>query len=323
MSDMDYVYAVARIRSKEVSLFSAATIEQLLARPDYESSLSFLLEKGWGSPDTPAEAEAILKREREKTWELVRELVPDMTVFDVLDYPNVFHNLKAAVKEVCTGAIPANVFYGDTKPSAEEILAAVREKRFEDLPSFMSEAAREAFETLLHTRDGQLCDVIVDQAALTAVSRAGKETKEQVIRDYAASMVAVADIRIAARCQKTGKPLDFIKRALAPCDTLSADALAEAAAAGAEKLRTYLKTTAYAGAADALDVSQSEFERWCDDRVIEAMRPQKYNPFSVGPIVAYALARENEIKTVRIILSGKLNGLSEASIRERVREMYV
>ena len=34
MSDMDYVYAVARIRSREVSLFSAAEIEQLLARPD-------------------------------------------------------------------------------------------------------------------------------------------------------------------------------------------------------------------------------------------------------------------------------------------------
>ena len=48
MSDMDYVYAVARIRSREVSLFSAAEIEQLLARPDYESSVGFLAEKGWG-----------------------------------------------------------------------------------------------------------------------------------------------------------------------------------------------------------------------------------------------------------------------------------
>ena len=70
-------------------------------------------------------------------------------------------------------------------------------------------------------------------------------------------------------------------------------------------------------------MSQSEFERWCDNQVIEAMKPQKYNPFSVGPLVAYALARENEIKTVRIILSGKRTGMPEASIRERVREMYV
>ena len=40
------------------------------------------------------DAEKILTREREKTWEDIRELVPDMSVFGILDYPNVFHNLK-------------------------------------------------------------------------------------------------------------------------------------------------------------------------------------------------------------------------------------
>ena len=59
MSDMDYVYAVARIRSKELSLFSDAVMEQLLARPDYEACVSFLLEKGWGGADTPRDGEAI------------------------------------------------------------------------------------------------------------------------------------------------------------------------------------------------------------------------------------------------------------------------
>ena len=135
--------------------------------------------------------------------------------------------------------------------------------------------------------------------------------------------MASADIRIAARCQKTGKSESFIRRALAPCAALSVEELARAAAAGEQELTAYLKSTAYAGAADALGVSQSEFDRWCDNQVIEAMKPQKYNPFSVGPLVAYALARENEIKTVRIILSGKRTGMPEASIRERVREMYV
>ena len=165
--------------------------------------------------------------------------------------------------------------------------------------------------------------MIVDRAALDAVYRAGQSSKTPVLRDYAEATVSAADIRIAARCCRTGKPEGFILRALAPCAALSAEELAHAAAAGEQELRAYLKSTAYGGAADALDVSLSEFERWCDNQVIEAMKPQKYNPFSVGPLVAYALARENEIKTVRIILSGKRTGMPEASIRERVREMYV
>jgi len=56
---------------------------------------------------------------------------------------------------------------------------------------------------------------------------------------------------------------------------------------------------------------------------MEAIKPQKYNPFSAGPLVAYVLARENEIKTVRIILTARLNELPEEQIRERIREMYV
>ena len=323
MSDLQYTYAVARIRSKELSLFSAATIEQLLARKTYENCLQFLQEKGWGDSDTPMDAEKILTREREKTWEDIRELVPDMSVFGILDYPNVFHNLKAAIKEVCTEGNTSNIFYKDTNPSAEEILEAVKSRDFGSLPEYMAGAAAEAFETLLHTRDGQLCDVIVDRAALEAIYEAGMSAKDEIIRNYAESTVAIADIKIAVRCQKTGKSLDFMKRALAECESVSADQLAKAALSGPEAIGEYLSGTAYAEGAQALEESPSAFERWCDNRMMETIRPQKYNAFSVGPLVAYQLARENEIKTVRIILTGKQNEFPDEAIRERVREMYV
>ena len=39
--------------------------------------------------------------------------------------------------------------------------------------------------------------------------------------------------------------------------------------------------------------------------------------------MAYVIARENEIKTVRIILTGRQNDLPDDAIRERIREMYV
>lgn len=323
MSDLQYTYAVARIRAKEVFLFSAATIDQLMACKTYDNCLQFLSEKGWGDADTPQNAEAILAKEGEKTWETVRELVSDMTVFDVLNYPNLFHNLKAAIKEVCTEGNHPNIFYKDTTPSPEEIMERVKERDFSGLPSMMSEAAAEAFDTLLHTRDGQLCDVIIDRACLDAIYQAGKAARDDIIRNYAESTVAVADIKIAVRSMKTAKSLDFIKRAMAECDSLSVDALAHAAMSGMDAIREYLNGTDYAQGADALAESPSAFERWCDNMIIKTIRPQKYNSFSVGPVVAYALARENEIKTVRIILSGKLNGLSDDSIRERVREMYV
>ena len=318
-----YTYAVARIRALEVSLFSNSTIDQLIACQNYAQCLQFLEEKGWGDSETSGNAEAILTREEEKTWEVVKELSVDMKNFDVLSLSKLYHNLKAAIKEVCTEEKNRHIFYDDVSIPGKAMLDIIAERDFGKLPDHMQHAAQEAYETLLHTRDGQLCDVIIDQATLEAIYKAGKTSDAAIIRDYAESIVAVANIKIAVRSQKTAKSLDFMKRAMAECDSVSVDQLAKAALNGMDAICEYLQGTAYAEGADALKESPSAFERWCDNRIIQTISPQKYNAFTIGPVIAYVIARQNEIKTVRIILSGKQNDLPDDSIRERVREMYV
>lgn len=318
-----YTYAVARIRALEVSLFSNSTIDQLIACQTYEQACQFLEERGWGDADTSGDAEAVLTREEEKIWEVVKELSIDMKNFDVLSYPKLFHNLKAAIKEVCTEETNRHIFYEDVSIPGSRMLEIVKEKDFGRLPENMQHVAAEAYETLLHTRDGQLCDLMIDRAALDAIYAAGKQADAKIIKDYAESTVAVADIKIAVRSQKTAKSMEFMKRAMAECESVNVDQLAKAALSGMDALKEYLTGTAYAEGAEALAEAPSAFERWCDNRIIQTISPQKYNAFTIGPVVAYVIARQNEIKTVRIVLSGKLNDLPEESIRERVREMYV
>ena len=318
-----YTYAVARIRALEVSLFSNAVIDQLIACQSYEQCLQFLAERGWGDTDTSADGEKMLKREEEKIWQTVRELSIDKKKFEVLSYKKLFHNLKAAVKAACVKEVPRDIFYEDTEVSGQELLDIIREKDFGRLPEGMSQAAQQACDALLHAGDGQLCDIIIDRAALDAIYKAGMESEDEIIRDYARSVVAVADIKIAVRAQKTAKSIEFMKQAMAECGSISVDQLAKAALSGPEAIRDYLLGTEYAGGAEALSESMSAFERWCDNRIIQTISPQKYKAFTIGPVVAYVLARQNEIKTVRIVLSGKRSELPEGAIRERVREMYV
>ena len=168
-----------------------------------------------------------------------------------------------------------------------------------------------------------MADIIVDRACLDAIEAAGKASPDKVIRDYAKSQVAVTNIKIAVRSAKTKKSLDFLHKALAPCASFDVRTLAQAAFQGVDALLDYLSSSGYAEAAEALKKSPSAFERWCDNRVIETIKPQKYEVCTVGPLVAYVLARQNEIKTARIVITGKANGLSDEAIRERTREMYV
>ncbi len=319
-----YIYAVARIRALEMSLMSQAAMEQLIATDSYKKAVQFITEKGWGDRDrTGMNADDILKTETEKTWSAVAEMVDDMSVFDVIRIPDLYHNLKAAIKTVVAGETPAHVFFDNAEIDGQRMLDIVRDKAWDRLPEHMRGCAREAWDCMAQAGDGQMCDAVIDRGTLMAIMQAAKKADDSLLKDYAETSVAVADIKIAVRSMKTGKNRDFMKRAMAPCDTLDVDRLITAAVAGMEEIERYLVDTAYAGGAEALSKSASAFERWCDNHIIETIKPQKYNPFTVGPIVAYILARLNEIKTVRIILTCKLNRLPEEAIRERVREMYV
>ena len=114
MSDTKYAYAVARIRALENGLFSSAQIEQLLSVKSYEGALRFLTEHGWGDADTPLSAEAILTREKTKTWETVRDLLKgDDAILAVLSYGDLYHNLKAAIKDAAAPGSHGNVYFDD------------------------------------------------------------------------------------------------------------------------------------------------------------------------------------------------------------------
>lgn len=320
--DRSYVYAVARIRGAELKLLSGQEMNELTSSKSAGDVLRMLKEKGWGK-DSDSTSEELLISERENLWTLIDELVPDRGIFDVFRLSGNYHNLKAAIKEAALDTEVPGIYQSECTIDTEALRSAVRERKFSDLPEGMPEAAEAALDSFLRSGDGQLCDIIIDKACLEAIEKAGKDSNEPFLMRYAELTVASADIKTAVRAAKTGKDEEFLRKAIAECDTLDENALISAALNGTEAICTYLANTDYADAVPTLSESPAAFERWCDNLIIKDMRSELLEPFGIGPIAAYILAKENEIKSVRIIFSGKENGFSEETIRERVRETYV
>lgn len=321
MPDKEYIYAVARIRARELTLLPQTFLEQLAGAPSEEDALRLLKEHGW--EDKGKSAQEMLRAEEEKTWALMKELLGDMSAFDVFLLEVDYHNLKAAIKETCTAGKHAGIYREGGTLSAKEMETALAAGEYTGLPEEMREPAGEAMRVLLQTRDGQRCDCIIDRAAMTAIRSAGRRSESALLREYGELTAAMGDIRIAVRSIMTGKDGSFLKDALAPCDAFDTERLTEAALQGREPLFAYLENTEYAGAGEAIGISYAAFEKWCDDQLIEKIRPQLSNPFGLDPLAAYYLARRMEIKSVRMILAGLHNGLSEPEILERVRKTYV
>ena len=246
----------------------------------------------------------------------------DKKEYEILTIPDEFHNLKAAIKQVCTEDETENVFYTHCSLDTEFLKDCIRQGQYSRLPDNMGAAAKEATEILLRTGSGQLCDIIIDRAALEAIRKAGSNSQNELIQKYADIQITIADIKMAVRCASTGKDSEFVRKCLVRCNGISVTDLIAAVENGIDGVCGYLESAGYGEAVKALQVSKSVFECWCDNKIMEQIQSQKYNAFTLGPIIAYVIARENEIKTVKIILSGKLNHFDNEFIQERVRVMY-
>lgn len=321
--DIDYAYAVARVRANELTLLSEADMEQLIEADSYSSAMQKLSDAGWGDLDGVKDYAEYLENYFAGTWQLISEVLTDVHELDMLLIPNDMQNLKAALKSLVINDEVKEVFTQSTVYDAESLISAVLEKRFEDLPDFMQQPAKEAYEVLTSTANGQKADAIIDKATLERMVKLGAESGSKTLQELAERKCATADIKIALRCANTHKPVDFIKSSLAECSTINADHLCELALQGEEEILDYLAGTAYAEGAAKYRESTSAFEKWCDDILMECVNQARYTAFGIDPVVAYYIARDAEIKSARIILSAKKNGLSNDVIRERVRTLYV
>jgi len=318
----DYIYAVARVRGAELGLLDEAALDQLAAVSSAEDVLQLLREKNYGLDDEDT-ADTILQGERKKLWDFIDEIVPDKNMLEVFRISADYNNVKAAIKESVLNFRYPGIYIQEGNVDAELVKKAVQERNYRDLPGDMPEIAEAAHDVFLRTGDGQLCDIMVDKACMEQMLKAAEESGNEVILEYAQLYTAAADIKLAVRAQKTGKNREFLQDALCDVDILNMNQLMQAAQNSFDAICSFLESTDFSEGAGELRKSPAAFEKYCDDLLMDRMRAQLYNSFGFGPIAAYILAKENEMKTVRIILSGKQNGFSEAMIRERMRESYV
>jgi len=319
MKKSDYIYAVASIRAQEKSLLTDADIQAMVGLKSEAAVLTYLTERGWGESGDK-DMESVLSAEEDKISEIIERLGIDKTVIAVLSYDKAYHNLKTAVKLVCRGESDERAFYKLDGYEQDFLMQVIRDNEYDKLPDNMQQVAKRAKDTLLETSDGQWCDVIIDRACLDATVKDAQRCKDDFLIEYAQAKVMVTDVKIAVRA--AGRDRRLLEEAIAPCDGIDAGRLIKAAAEGREAIYTYLESAGLRDCVSAIKESYSGFERWCDDYLMSKLMDQKHNIESSGPIVAYYLARSNEIRTARIIMTAKANGFPDDVILERVRRMY-
>lgn len=328
ISAEDYIYASARVRAREASLFGRETFSRMAEAGDFEAALRILAESGLTivrDPEGEADVEATLDAYLREAFSLVAESVPDPALFSFLLLPYDCHNLKSAIKCSLQGKTLAGgefdrLFLGLGRFSREEIAAMVAKRDFSPLPEAMQKAAPEALLSYRSSRDPQEIDRLLDRASfadmLALSERYGLKSFSGIVRmriDLVNLLTCFRTLRLGERGGET-----FLRFFL-PGGTLAEGDFADAFRQDGAAFLRRLSAGPFAPLSEGAARSFAVLEKLADDLYLAALKQSGQNVYGPEVVAAFLVRREYEVKNLRLLLAAKRAGLPAEFIRERLR----
>ena len=329
LKEYDYLYISARIHAMETKLLTRDRMERMLSARSAEEAAKVLAECGYGDfPSlTPAAIEPTLDAARLALFAELRRAAPDPAIVDVFCIKYDYHNAKVLVKAEATGQSPDALLLDAGRYPAARLKEDYVQGDLSRYSATFAQAVAQAKELLASSGDPQAADLLLDQAYYTEMLAAARAARSPFLEGYVRLSIDSVNLRSVVRAARMGKGPDFLRRVLLPEGNVKTDSLL-AAGAGAADLagvfaHTYLTAAAQEGAEAMRGGSLTQFERLCDNALTAYLSQGKRVAFGEHPLIGYLYAKENELTTIRIILTGRLAGLDAETIRERLRESYV
>ena len=320
--DTDYLFLASRVRALERKLLTAPRIEQLLTAGDVAACSQLLSELGYEPIHDEASLQASLKQQREAVFSDIARFMPEPELLDVFRLKYDYHNIKTLLKDRSGGRLLMD---------AGCISAADMERQYAEsgnwqfLPKEMADAAKEAGDVLAETGNPQRSDFILDRAYFAQLRSLAQESRCAYLQEYIRAMIDAANLRSLVRTERLHADPGFLRQVLFDGGSVSADTIAAHAGNGPAAL---YRTTPFRAAAEAGEEavkggSLTAFERACDNAVLLSVGKARSIPFGVEVVLGYLAAKEAEWTAVRIIMSGRMAGMTADAIRERLRDQYV
>lgn len=321
-----YLFLSAMLRAREPKMLTSDKCQRMLDAPGADDAAKLLSECGY--PDlSGANAAAIERALGEKRAEIFAELermAPEKEIPAVFKMKYDYHNAKTILKAEAMELSAADTLSAAGRLSGEKLQNLYMEGRFSEIPTVLCKAMQEAKAVLARSGNPQLADFVLDRAYFAELKAAAAAVDNKFFKGYIALLIDSANLRAAVRTMRMGKGEDFLRTALNEGGSISLMRYfnADRDAITALFAHTPLEKAAVLGAQAVSGGRLTDFERECDNAVNAYLKDAKLVAFGPEPLVAYLAAVEGELTCVRMILTGRLSGISTKVIQERLRELY-
>lgn len=324
--DWRYGFAVGQVRSLETRMLSRATLLDLANAENADEAMDLLSGTDYALPAGgrgPEQVEQMLHDRRTEVRLRFASLMEDELLVELLEARDDFANLRLAIRRLVTerpigvdysidGSIPAEQF--------EEILQSEDYGRF---PEHLQEAVESAVLGYYDSKDIRRIDYELDKAQAMYKLRRARELGCEFLCSLFRIQIDLINLRMMLRLKAAGRE---DRNLFLPGGFIETDKFIHALELGLEAVAPLFFATPYyelvEGGIAFWTTNQSflRLERLYEEYIAGFLRQTMALAAGWQPIVAYLLLMEQEIRTVRMILTGKQNGLDVRLILDRLGE---
>jgi len=333
--DTRYAFAVGKIRVLETRLLSRAELQRMMEAPSAQEALSVLMDSPYeeflSTLSSPLQFEEALNAELERTYRMIDKLSQDKGLTDIFRVRWDYHNLKVLLKAFYMGLEAEDVALVPLGLIELDLIKAAmgEEGRVDLLPDYLRETLSEAQAEYEESHDPQMIDVTVERRAFEDMLKRAEEYPNGFLAGYFRAAIDLLNIRNLVRLKFLESSARLLEKVLVEGGLIPKSRYFRMLDENIAEIPSLLKGTPYSdvivpGVQELVETgSLTTFEKLMDEYLIDYIRPAKYVAFGIEPLIAYLIAKEHEVKLIRIIMIGKINQLSMDSISERLREPYV
>ena len=340
----DYMFLASMIKMRAQSMITFERLEQMLNSGSVETAERLLAESGWPNllGMNSAEIDAVLTERRRTLYRDIARVIPEDAVVEVMRMKYDYHNAKAIVKSEAMGLKAEDILSGAGRVEPGKLKNAYDDSDYRFVPGTLGKAMEEAKAVLARTKNPQMADFILDKAYFAEMNELcetvepntehvsplyAPPAEEPFMIRYRGLLVDCANLRTCVRCLRMGKNEEFLRTALIPNGTISADYMARSAFSGEGLVplftATPLQEAAVLGMAAVKGGGMTKFEKECEDGIMRYLANLRLMCFGPELPVWYLQVEETNIINVRMILTGLQAGIAPDKLKERLRETYV
>ena len=333
MDRMDFIQGVTRTRVLEKKLLSRAKIDRIIEAKDIDEVFKALNETEYSNAVAETsrgeDYEKILSYELKKLYKTMREITVDQSIVDLMALKYDYHNLKVMIKEKELNKDLSELYSPIEAVDFLKLKEAFLEGNYKDMEPEYREAIQEVERDFEATKDPQRIDLIFDRYYYLHLYKMANQVGIELFIDYVRDIIDFINIRSSIRLKKQGKDIGFFEDVILPHGNIDReDILFTIKDSIDNMIHKFRNSRISSGLLKGLESYKeterlSDFEKYMDNYLMEINKPSKYVNFGPEPIFSYILAKETEIKVLRIIMVSKLNNISPDAIRGRVRDLYV